>query len=633
MSSATTGFFQQLPSVLPQYDSSRSDDDILPRILALYLPQPLPPQINDILEKIARDSIAPSTLRHVIDAETNTPTLYALDTFGRENGVDPLHTSNGWQRLKDIGIRAGSVALGYSLPDGSPASFNSRVAQFAVNYLWSPSAALVTCPAAMTDGAAMLLGSYLKDADGDQPGRAGVLSRARERLISYDPAVAWTSGQWMTERTGGSDVSGTETAAVRPSQAEMDREREEFESDRDGAGEPLGPWRIDGFKWFSSATDADVVVMLAKTPKGLSAFYAPMKRMRKNEAIMNGVRITRLKEKLGTKALPTAELEIKGMRGWLLGKEGKGVKEITTILNTTRLWTAIGSVAGWARGLAIAKAFARVRKVRGKLLVDNPQHVKWMADETVKCHAAVHLAFLGAALNGIADSGPRANRGTTAEGFLPSTDSDAQILLRALTPVMKAQCSVASVHGVRACMESLGGVGYCENNGDGGLLNLARLYRDVNVNPIWEGTVSVMAEDVVRVLKSSIGGITLESLGKYVHRLLQGAGAGSEMLRAPIVAEWEKFSQRVQATSAADLLYDGRQLLYSLESVFCACLLVYNAGATKDRVDREVARRWVEMRFPGAGEVLQSMAPAEARELDGMIFLGASSQSRLNVHL
>ncbi|KAL6868686.1 hypothetical protein ACO1O0_000002 [Amphichorda felina] len=503
MSSATTGFFQQVPSVPAQYGSTHSDDDILPRILALYLPQPFPAQINDILQKTARDSIAPSTLRHVVDAETSTPTLHTLDTFGRENGVDPLHTTNGWERLKDIGIRAGSVALGYSLPDEGPASFNRRIAQFAVNYLWSPSAALVTCPAAMTDGAAMLLGRHLKDADGDQPGRSGVFSRARERLITFDPAQAWTSGQWMTERTGGSDVSETETAAVRLSQADMERERQEFGSDQDGADEALGPWKIDGFKWFSSATDADIVVMLARTPKGLSAFYAPMKRMRKEEAVMNGVRITRLKDKLGTKALPTAELEIKGMRGWLIGQEGKGVKEISTILNTTRLWTAIGSVAGWARGLAVARAFARVRTVRGKLLVDNAQHVRWMADETVKLHAAAHFAFLGAALNGIAESGPAVNKGTVAEGFLPSTHAEAQLLLRALTPVMKAQCSVASVHGLRACMESLGGVGYCENNGDGGIFNLARLYRDVNVNPIWEGTVSVMSEDVVRVLKGN----------------------------------------------------------------------------------------------------------------------------------
>jgi alkylation response protein AidB-like acyl-CoA dehydrogenase len=119
--------------------------------------------------------------------------------------------------------------------------------------------------------------------------------------------------------------------------------------------EELGPWVVDGYKFFSSATDADVTILLAKTPGAggrLSAFFAPT-RLASGER--NGVRMLRLKKKLGTRALPTAELEIKGMRAWLIGEEGEGIKEVTTVLDITRVHNAVSAVSFMRRGLAIAK--------------------------------------------------------------------------------------------------------------------------------------------------------------------------------------------------------------------------------------------------------------------------------------
>ena len=112
---------------------------------------------------------------------------------------------------------------------------------------------------------------------------------------------------------------------------------------------PLGPWRVDGFKWFSSATDAPVALLLARTPEksGLSCFLAPTKRIVRADGDggeeaeeLNGIRIQRLKSKLGTRALPTAELELRGTRAWLVGEEGRGVKVIAGMLNVTRLHNA-----------------------------------------------------------------------------------------------------------------------------------------------------------------------------------------------------------------------------------------------------------------------------------------------------
>jgi alkylation response protein AidB-like acyl-CoA dehydrogenase len=164
----------------------------------------------------------------------------------------------------------------------------------------------------------------------------------------------------MTERPGGSDLSRSETVAT-------------YAPFTGGAaplcdpdeGIPLGPWYIDGFKWFSSATDSKMTILLAQTARGLSAFYAPMRRHRHQlpagagpATELNGVRISRLKNKMGIKSLPTAELELRGMRGWLLGEEGRGIHEIAHILTVTRVRTAFGGLGYLSRGLAVARASA-----------------------------------------------------------------------------------------------------------------------------------------------------------------------------------------------------------------------------------------------------------------------------------
>ena len=132
----------------------------------------------------------------------------------------------------------------------------------------------------------------------------------------------------MTERAGGSDVQGTQTVATWAGPT----------SETDIDSNALGPWSVSGFKWFSSATDCGCVMLLAQTTRGLSCFFAPTRKLVNGKEEMNGIRIQRLKNKLGTKALPTAELELKGMRAWLVGEEGRGVPVISTILNVTRYY-------------------------------------------------------------------------------------------------------------------------------------------------------------------------------------------------------------------------------------------------------------------------------------------------------
>ncbi|KAI1774542.1 hypothetical protein F4818DRAFT_418214 [Hypoxylon cercidicola] len=177
----------------------------------------------------------------------------------------------------------------------------------------------------------------------------------------------------MTERIGASDVSGTETLARRLTQTEI-FEGQKLGLDQDNIGQPLGPWRIGGFQRFSSATDSEVAVLLARTSRGIGAFLMPIRRRLRGRATrevgefdgkateLNGIRIQRLEDKLGTKGLPTAELEIKGAHRWLIGQEGKGIKEISYIPNITRIYTAAGSVSYWSRGLAVCRTGVSSRR-------------------------------------------------------------------------------------------------------------------------------------------------------------------------------------------------------------------------------------------------------------------------------
>ncbi|RYO76065.1 hypothetical protein DL763_010808 [Monosporascus cannonballus] len=648
-SSSTEGFFQALPTLPPQYTSpdslpshlrpqqnnavAASDDKILARIVELYLP-PNTTHVTRHLHRLARLALHPSVLVHSTDAETNRPVLRPLTIFGEENRGDPLWTTAGWNALKRIGYQEGVVAVAY---DKQNTAWNRRLHEFALGHVWTCTGTMTGCPMAMTDGAAMLLARHLQDEDGDQSGRKKVLQEVYRRLTSRDPEVAWTSGQWMTERTGGSDISGTETGARRLTEDEIAREAASGR-DKDAMGMPLGPWTIDGFKWFSSATDSEMAVLLARTAGGLSAFYAPMRRRTGAKILLaidgseeetfvtelNGIRIQRLKDKLGTKSLPTAELELKGTRAWLIGAEGQGVKEISALLNITRLSTAAASAANWARGLAVCRAYTKVRKVRGGLLKDNAQHLRWMADQMVKYQAATHFVFFAVALQGAVEQDwNEIVRSTKSRKLIPRDRNEVAALLRLLTPVMKAQVSVASVDGLRQCMECLGGVGYCENNEDGGLMNIAKIYRDNLVNPIWEGTVSVMAEDVVRVLvdnRLGSGNILENVFTPWEVSVLKTCSDVFDTEKRVVQARLGALTDITRNALKEDLLYRGREILEHIEAIVCGTLLMYDATVTPDDIAMAVASRYVWSKATPGAEVRGAGhwrdEPAEVRSCD-----------------
>lgn len=330
------------------------DDAALNRGLNLFLHKSVKDSVSEDLSTFGDKVLSPQVMGWILDAERNTPYVKTFDTWGRRR--DELITTEGWRKLQDLGIAEGMAAIPY---ENRYAEY-SRVYHCAKYILWCGSAAWVNCPTLMVDGVVSLLRKHLSDPQlphNQQP----VLRSAYERLVSRDPTIAWTTGQWMTERPGGSDVSRTESIAT----YSPDQKFAVKASD----GNDLGPWRIDGFKWFSSATDANMMVMLARIPKGISTFLAPVRRFLPqrdvlgNDTELNGVHIQRLKNKLGTRALPTAEPELKGVRAWLIGQDGRGTKEIATVLIIARVHNSLTAIGLWGRALGVVRAFTKVRKI------------------------------------------------------------------------------------------------------------------------------------------------------------------------------------------------------------------------------------------------------------------------------
>ena len=359
----------------------------------------------------------------------------------------------------------------------------SRVVQLALLHVVEPSLDVYSCPLAMTDGAARTLLDL---------GNADLIARAVPRLTSRDPARAWTSGQWMTERTGGSDVSRTETVARRSE----------------------GGWRLHGTKWFSSATASEMALALARPEgapeggKGLALFYL---ELRDEAGRMNGVTVLRLKEKLGTRKLPTAELLLDGARATPVAGLTGGVKNVSTMLNVTRLWNAVCAAAGMGRAVALARDYARRREAFGTPLLSRPLHADTLAGLEAEREGAFLLAFRVAELLGAREAG--------------QAPAEALLALRALTPLAKLTTGKQAVAVASEALECFGGAGFVEDTG------LPRLLRDAQVLPIWEGTTNVLALDLLRALEAEGA---LEALEGEIRR--PALSVKEPALRAPAEA-------------------------------------------------------------------------------------------------
>jgi putative acyl-CoA dehydrogenase len=366
---------------------------------------------------------SPEALEHSERSERNEPILRTHDRYG--NRIDEVELDPSWHWCLRQAIEREMHCLPWR--DPQPGAHVVRAALFLV---WSQVGSGVMCPVSMTYAAIPALREAPELAAEWEP---------RLTRPSYDDGAL--AGMAMTEKQGGSDVRANTTRA-----------------------EPLGDgaYEITGHKWFCSYPPCDVFLTLAQAPGGLSCFLF--------EGRDPGFRIQRLKDKLGTRSLPSSEVEFHGVQGRLVGEEGRGVATIIRMVNHTRLDCLLGSAASMRWGLVQAVHHARHRSAFGKHLADQPAMQNVLADLAVESEAATVAALR----------------------IARSYDEDDAAFRRFATAVMKYWvCKRAAPHAAEA-LECLGGNGYVEESG------MPRLLRDAPLNSIWERSGNVAALDVLR---------------------------------------------------------------------------------------------------------------------------------------
>lgn len=490
---AGTHFFQEGPQTPDLYACDAALQSELARRLSDGAMKKMAPRYEAMGKETATTLVALANR-----AEAEPPRHIPYNPWGRR--VDEIAVSDAWKALQDFSATHGIVAAGYDTELGE----ERRCAQAALLYLFSSSSATYSCPLAMTDAAARVLLDVAPD---------DVRDRLVPRLTSTDPKTFITSGQWMTERTGGSDVGGTATFA-RPTP--------------NGSRE----FGLHGTKWFTSATTSEMALTLARLDdgendvvagsRGLTLFQVDVER--DAHGALNGILVNRLKDKLGTKALPTAELTLNGAPATRLSAPGRGVATIATMLNVTRLYNAVASVSSMARGLALVRDYAERRVAFGKKLSEQPLHQRTIAGLEAQTAGALSFTLEAATLLGKLEAGT-------------ATDEE-NARLRGLIPLAKLTLGKAAVAAASESLECFGGAGYIEDT------QLPRLLRDAQVLAIWEGTTNVLSLDVLRAEHKS------KALSAVVQNLFERAEALPASLPSPALDAVRASLARLRSTLA-----------------------------------------------------------------------------------
>ena len=500
----------------PELGNQYRDDPLLAAWLHRVLPGSVMAALQPELDELGRVAGVDLYALQLTDRE-NEPRLQQWDAWG--NRVDEVEPTPLWREAERLAVRHGLVATAYERQRGRFA----RIEQFAKVYLFHPSSDVYTCPLAMTDGAARTL---------IEAGNPRLIERALPHLTARDPALFWTSGQWMTETTGGSDVGRSETRAV-----------------QDG-----GHWRLYGRKWFTSAVSSQIALTLARPEgnppggQGLGLYYV---EVRDADGRLNRLRVDRLKDKLGTRKVPTAEIMLEGTRAELVGEPVNGTRAIEPMLAVTRMWNSVCAVAFMRRSLALARSYAARREAFGQPVVNWPLHADTLAAMEAETWGAFLMTFLLVELHGRMESG--------------EISDQQRALLRLVTPLTKLITGKQSVSVVSEAIEAFGGAGYVEDTG------IPQLLRDTHVLPIWEGTTNVLSLDALLRADLHAGLAALMGRASVCVRALKEprlAAAGRQAIgaleRAALWLESGKDSDVMQAGARRLAMTLGRGLQLAL---------------------------------------------------------------------
>jgi len=410
------------------------------------------------------------------------------------------------------------------------------------------------CPVAMTAGAALVLEKF----------DDGPLSEYYEALVSREYDEMIEGAMFLTEEQGGSDVGANETTATYDDEADC--------------------WRLTGEKWFCSNVDGEGTLALARTPDapagtdGLSMFLVPhgdpdegvfTKGDRQDfegappPEALNDQLYRRLKDKLGTTAVPTGEVEFEDTKAYLVGEQQRGFKQMTEMLNLERLSNATGACGIIGRALLESKIHAANREAFGETIDQYPLMREDLVDMAVDHEAATAFTFEATRL--FADREQARREGETEDEW-------AYRLMRLLVPIAKLRTARMAIDTASYAMEIQGGNGYVDD------FVTNRLLRDAQVLPIWEGTENILSLDVLRALEREQAhepfmDVMQDRLDSIDHPALDDAAEVVE-------SEYQELTMALGELATADNDYaqlSAKRLSHYIFEVFTAGLLLEQA--------------------------------------------------------
>lgn len=413
-----------------------------------------------------------------IVADRNTPVLHQRTRWGEDEDWIEYHPA--YREMEQIAFgdfqfhamshRAGTLGYDSTIP---------HAAKYALQYLFVQSEFGQMCPISVTDTSTFLINKFASPE---------IKETYLPRLLSGNMETLWKAAQFMTEKAGGSDVGAAETSARLVD----------------------GQWRLYGEKWFCSHTDAEITLLLARPEgapaggRGLAIFLMPRIL---EDGTRNAYRITKLKDKLGSRSMASGEIRIDGAVAFPVGDMTKGLKQMMHQVNLSRLSHGFRAASMMRRCLNESLQVARDRRAFGKTLLDYPLLQRQLIKLMVPTECALSVAMCAANAMQLVDEG----------------DSAAVDVLRLLTPLLKLRACRDNITVATGAMEIRGGVGYTED-----FVN-SRLVRDAHIGVLWEGTSNMNALDVVQRAVAKVG--AQSALQEMLLRRLEEAKEIPDQLR------------------------------------------------------------------------------------------------------
>ncbi len=535
------------------------DDAPFQELITRLMPAEILERSSPLLEEMGQSAAGElAALAELADA--NPPRLRRFDRSGER--IESVEHHPAYDSLRRGSYGFGILTRFYGAARAEWGGWPSLV-KFALGYLFAQAEQGLYCPICLTDGTATLLERYAP---------AALRERYLPGLTTNRMDQLAEGAMFLTEKAGGSDVGATETQA-----------RQQAD----------GSWRISGQKWFCSNAGAQVMMVLARPAgaeagtRGLGLFVVPRQRV---DGTLNGIHLEALKDKLGTRSMATGEIACDQAHGDLLGQSGVGFSQMTDMLNLSRIYNAVASVALIRRALREASAYAGQREAFGRPIAEYPMVRQALVRTAVSLAGGLELTFATVALY-------------DRVHYQPDASDEQQQLLRLLTPLAKYWTAVEAVQASNRMLEVFGGNGYIET------FPMARLYRDAQVLPIWEGTTNIL---VLEAFRAALKGSAEPLMRTITDQLESCDEVPGQALRAALgrLAQAIETVAELPANEQSGCL---RQLTDRMVELFIGARL----QAVADRSDRarHLAAQFLTTRvFPVDREQALDQVPAGGRD-------------------